>query len=751
MSTTGEKKIRASSQFPERDAGEKKKSLTSSKGGDRQSTLRLLLGSTRFIALFFWLTIILGTLLFVLPYQERTQSPVFLLFISLSVVLLPCYLFFPYERYHPCLFFLLMMSTNALISSLVYLTGGSRSNFFLLYMAVILFSSAYFEALETVLVAAITSAFYFFPFFYESVDFEALKNMAFTVPIFIILTLCGSFIIRKAREQKLEKDTITVLFEEANSKRQEMATLYASSLRLAATLDYHEIADTLIHYTRKLLPAEKIFLVLFEDKGGIEMLETYGISEQEALALITDAESNPILMAAEAVLPVIQNASDVDRRFSSFHRNNPEIGSLLSVPLFVSSRSIGLVCCLSSDINRFHDDHARLLLTLASQTAVSFEKSMLYRATLEDKLRIEAIINSIVDGIIVIDNRANLVLANPTIQKTLQVLPQDYGSPIDRLFARASLPLKFRESDLMTLLAKAIEGGKAERDELVLERDTPLYFQIFCIPLNDLAGNNAGAILLLHDITEWARLDRLKSDFISIVSHELKTPLTSIRGFVKLMKAERVGPITERQKHYLNIVETQTESLTKLINDLLDLSKIESGMIEVNLQPLALRELLEMVTVQMDSIAREKGIELSVQIPEDFPPVLADRDRLGQVIFNLLDNAIKFTESGGEVKIAASTFNGYCLIKISDTGLGIPATDLPYIFDKFYQVESSLTRQRGGTGLGLTISRQLVRAHGGDIWVNSSLGKGTTFFFTLKLCPDISTWKPSSSQRELSI
>ena len=700
------------------------------KGG---TPVRVVLGSTRFIFVIFWLTVFIGALVFVLPrYQDNTDSPFFLIFAGLSIVLFLANYFFPFEGYHPALFVLMMLATDALIAVLVYLTGGSQSNLFLLYMAVIIFSAAYLDLLYTVFIAAATSFVYFTPVLYEEVAAETFKTMTFTVPIFIILTICGHLLIGKARQHASEKDVVTDLLKQADLKRQELSTLYSSSLKLATTLDHREIGDTLIDYAAGLLQAEAAFLLVDVDGPPGELVSAYGIGEREVKGLLASPGDNPVLLAGEAVLPVILNSGDLDPRFRPFAAAHPQVGSLLSVPLFASTRVIGIICCLSPTDGAFGDDSARLLLTLASQAAVAVDKSMLYRSTLEDKLRIEAIINGLDDGIIFIDGQALLVLANPSTQRFLGISADDFGLPIATVLERLRHPWRLKENSLADFLQRVTVHGEMVQDDMVVGEPAPLRFQLSGIPLKDQEGNNAGSILLLHDITELARLDELKSDFISIVSHELRTPLTSIRGFARLMNAERVGPVTEKQRHYLDIVESQAEGLTNLVNDLLDLSKIESGVMEVSLKPLLLQDLLESVIQHLQNISAERGITVVNRLPADLEPVDGDRERLNQVFFNLIGNSLKFTGPGGTVTISAEREDGHCLLSVADTGIGIPPADLDRIFDKFYQVDSSLTRQRGGTGLGLAISRQLITAHGGEIWAASREGEGTTFFVKLR-------------------
>jgi len=698
--------------------------------GGRRGSVRILLSSTRFIASLFWLTIIVATMLFVLPYSNRTQSPAFYGFVLMSIAVFLGHRYFPYEGYRPVAFFVLMLATDALVAVMVYLTGGSKSSLSLLFVIVIIFSAAYFEMLETILITAVTCAIYFAPVSYEAVSFETAKNMAVAVPIYLIIALCGFFVISKAREQEREKKTLTHLFDEADTKRQELSTLYAVSLKFASTLDEKEMLNILLKNARRLVACDAIAIALWQSASLLRIQGEVGFNALEMEQLAAGTDDNPLYVSASAVLPVILKDSEEDSRFEPFLKR---IGytSMIVVPLYASSSVIGVLCCTSGKSNAFNDDAARLLLTLASEAALALEKGYLYRATLEDKTKIEAIINSISDGLMVIDQNARLILANPTISRLLNLGAGDYEADLPGLLEGAEYIIELKDMTYSEMLNRVLGHGENLKIEMTLGSDPPTIFQSFWVPLRDSEGKGSGAVILLHDITYYVELDRMKSDFISIVSHELKTPLTSITGFVRLLAAERVGPITEKQRHYLDIVQKQSESLTQLINDLLDLSRIEEGIIEVRHEPVRLAEVIDGVTQQLDNMAQERKISLKLEIPGDLPDVNGDSDRLGQVFMNLIHNAIKFTQPGGVVKVKAGSLGNECLVKVSDTGIGISSKDLPKIFNKFYQVDSSSTRQQSGTGLGLSISKQLVVAHGGDMWVNSILGKGTTFSLTL--------------------
>lgn len=250
-------------------------------------------------------------------------------------------------------------------------------------------------------------------------------------------------------------------------------------------------------------------------------------------------------------------------------------------------------------------------------------------------------------------------------------------------------------------------------------------------PLHDDAGNIAGALVAFRDVTFEREVERMKNEFVATVSHELRTPLASLLGFSELMLTRTLPE--EKTREFLGIIHRESQRLNTLINDFLDLQRIESGRVSYTLEPLDLAGLVrEMAAL----FANDAQHPLTLDLPEDLPPPLGDRDRIRQVLQNLLSNAVKFSPAGGEIVIAArATGDGGVEVSVSDHGLGIPAEALPKLFGKFYRVDSSDRREIGGTGLGLALCKEIITAHQGRIWVESRLGAGTTFRFTLPVEP----------------
>jgi signal transduction histidine kinase len=254
-------------------------------------------------------------------------------------------------------------------------------------------------------------------------------------------------------------------------------------------------------------------------------------------------------------------------------------------------------------------------------------------------------------------------------------------------------------------------------------------FRLRTTPMRDNTNRLLGAVTLLEDITHLREIDRLKSEFIATASHELRTPLTSVQMGVYLLLEGALGELTDSQNEVLQACRQDCERLDKLMRDLLDLSKIEASESQPQLAPVRARELIATVAEELRPQVETKGLKLRVELSVDLQQVRVDRTQIERVISNLVINALRHTKHG-EIKINAEQRDGNVAVSICDTGSGIPTEYLPHIFDKFVQVPDAPT---GGAGLGLTISKSIVEAHGGQISVQSQIGRGTTFTFTLPL------------------
>ena len=268
------------------------------------------------------------------------------------------------------------------------------------------------------------------------------------------------------------------------------------------------------------------------------------------------------------------------------------------------------------------------------------------------------------------------------------------------------------------------------RHELRLASPLERRLQVNALPLR-LAADEVGVVMVLHDITELRRLEQVRTEFVANVSHELRTPLTAIHGYLETLLA---GALEEgaNARRFLQIVFRHTERLGRLLDDLTDLSNIELGRVSLTLAPTRLDEVVESVLAIIGPKAESGRVRLGRELPSGLPPVLADRDRLAQILINLVDNAVKYTAEGGRVMVGARAVEGGRVeVSVADTGVGIPPADLPRITERFYRADKARSRELGGTGLGLAIVKHLVLAHGGELAIESEPEQGTTVRFTL--------------------
>jgi signal transduction histidine kinase/DNA-binding response OmpR family regulator/PAS domain-containing protein len=288
----------------------------------------------------------------------------------------------------------------------------------------------------------------------------------------------------------------------------------------------------------------------------------------------------------------------------------------------------------------------------------------------------------------------------------------------------------------------AVDGH--EPIELELERNgQQVAVKVGVKAMVDSRGDYIGRAISLRDITSEREMVDMKNEFVSTVSHELRTPLTSIKGYVDLILDGSAGEINEMQQEFLGIVKENSDRLVELINEMLDISRIESGRVHLKIEPINMIEAIQGAVDTFRAVMSQTGRAVTVDYPADLPSVAADRDRVGQVLINLISNALKYSPGGGEVLVSANREGRFVRVSVQDHGLGISKDDMKRLFTKFYRVDSALTREIGGTGLGLSICKNIIELLGGEVAVKSRLGSGSTFSFTLPVAADYLVRTPS--------
>ncbi len=340
-----------------------------------------------------------------------------------------------------------------------------------------------------------------------------------------------------------------------------------------------------------------------------------------------------------------------------------------------------------------------------------------------EKSKIKTIINSMGDGILVCDQDGSIVLTNPAANRMLELSENDlFGKKLSQAGLPAPLAATIENSLTMkekTYTSISEELGPAESKEIYLRAHTA--------PVRDDFGQIIGTVTVLQDIRPLKELDKMKSEFIAMVAHELRAPIATVEQQLTTILNKTVGELTEQQQRLLARAKDRAEGLLVLIKDLLDLSKIDAGRMVQYKEPLALQEVIGHVIDVMKTEAERKQIDLQSSCSHQANVICADRNSMEGVFMNLISNAIKYTPEKGTIRITVGEEHGFVKATVADTGIGIKEEDLPRIFDKFYRVKSAETRQIIGTGLGLSIVKSIVDAHLGSITVESEVGKGTTF------------------------
>ena len=336
--------------------------------------------------------------------------------------------------------------------------------------------------------------------------------------------------------------------------------------------------------------------------------------------------------------------------------------------------------------------------------------------------RIHAILNSMVEGVVAVDKDTRVLSLNPTAEHIFNIPQQN---AVGSIFLEA-----FPNNDIAEVISQVLKKGEFVSKELTLIWPVQKCFQVNASPIFE-SGVVSGCLLVIHDITEIRRLETMRRDFVANVSHELKTPLTSIKGFVETL-LEGALDDKENSVNFLKIINNHANRLNTLINDLLDLSHIESKEIMLKKEKFILAELVDEVMLGFKSQAKKKQVELRPEIPEGIE-IFADKSKIEQVFTNLINNAIKYNKDKGFVRVYCEQSTNEIKILVEDSGSGIPIRDIPRIFERFYRVDKARSRELGGTGLGLSIVKHIVELHSGSVGVESTEGLGSKFFFTIPI------------------
>ncbi|HEX6302714.1 MAG TPA: GAF domain-containing protein [Anaerolineales bacterium] len=548
-------------------------------------------------------------------------------------------------------------------------------------------------------------------------------------------------------EQRVNERTAQLAHE-----HQRIATLLRIITELSASLDLEHVLNRTLQVLNEVARAEQIeCLVWRPGEPSLQRVSQLRSNGSTRSTLQREAKLDRSLAGWVIAnrKPALINDGDADSAWQDFAEIKNQYHSAMGVPLMVGEELVGALLLYHSQGNHFTQDQLELIQATGNQIAVTINNAELYnliRDQAEDlgnmlrtqqieTSRTRAILESVADGVLVTDDANTITLFNDSAEKLLGLDgDQVVGRSLEYftgLFGRAA---RSWMSTIRTWSSEPSEyqPGETYSERIDLENGRVVSVQLAPAYIED---EFLGTVSIFHDITHQVEVDRLKTDFVATVSHELRTPMTSIKGYVDILLMGAAGALGEQQEHFLKIVKENTLRLTVLVNDLLDISRIEANKVKLALQPLDLRSMAEDTLREFRQRAGEdeKPIKLVSTIPSDIARVTGDPDRIRQILTSLLDNAYHYTPESGVITLHAQPVKDQIQVNVIDTGIGIPREEQEHVFERFFRGENSLILETSGTGLGLPIVQQLVNMHGGTIWLESSgiPGEGSTFSFTL--------------------
>lgn len=494
----------------------------------------------------------------------------------------------------------------------------------------------------------------------------------------------------------------------ANVKRRldELEVLAQIGRAVTAMLDLDTILKTVVEAAVKLTQAEEGSLLLLDEQSSeLYMRSSKNFDEEFASTFRLRAQDSLAGQVLATGMPVLLDEGSPQKIKTSYL-----VHSLLYVPLRVRGRTIGVLGVDNRKAGRsLTQEDSTAMSAIADYAAIAIDNARLYQKTEADLRKLETVLTQTEDAVLLVDLENRLLMANGSAC-------QAFG--VDGVLIGRSLVESFDDPSLLELVRAP---GHLPRRSEIQGADG----RIFNAQRTPIPG--VGQAVVMQDITHLKELDRIKSEFVTTVSHDLRSPLTAILGYVELIA--RAGSVNEQQTEFIRRVQVSVEHITALISDLLDLGRIEAGLdsaMEQVLLPILARYAVE----GLRGAAETRGLTLEADLPDDLPLLSGDPIRLRQMIGNLIENAIKYTPDGGCVRVDAYADQDQVILRVWDTGRGIPAADQPYLFDKFYRA-GNVSADTKGTGLGLSIVKSIVDHHHGRVWVESTQGKGSCFSVVL--------------------
>ena len=495
---------------------------------------------------------------------------------------------------------------------------------------------------------------------------------------------------------------------------------------ISQELDIDILLKQILQYSTELLAGQASLIALRDERQGWQMVVTRGFSMDEITNL--DELFDSVRTRQD---PLRKEIPEISKKLRKMMQDADRgVATNVGLPLRTKKEVIGVIFIFRDYASRFSKNDQKLLQNFANQASVAIQNAKLYTQISDEKERMDALLDAVADGILIMNPSKRITRINPTFARI-------WGEHRDCIVGkRHDEIINFYSVDHGMTLENAEAGGWPlssntsfyVEGDLILPDESFLPVGITYAPLKSKDGNLMNIIASVRDISHFRQAEEIKSTFISVVSHELKTPVALIKGYVSTLRREDASWERDVIQDSLEVIEEESDRLAELIDNLLDASRIEAGALAMNATDLSIPRLATHIAEIFEGQSDSHPIE--VVFPKNFPIVLGDENRISQVFKNLISNAIKYSKYGGKIKIDGYVRKQGVVICVSDQGPGISDQDAPRIFDRFYRAESAM-RVHKGAGLGLYLTRAIIEAHNGSIWVDNTYQDGAKICFSL--------------------
>ena len=571
------------------------------------------------------------------------------------------------------------------------------------------------------------------------------QPITLTIGFSLVVLVVFWFEYRQVRAKLFERE------DQMKQRMYELSILRELGERIGYSLNVKKIVDIISGSIGNLLPYSTVAYMLPTEEGRL----TFNIILNQSVSkdFIKDVRSR-MVKSASAVFSKKYDNQDVEESVSgvlSDPLSKQKVQSYFNIPIVINEKPAGIFTVSSTEEGLYKtSEDVEILFTIMNQASEAVSK--LEQVLEIEKGKLNAMVSSMGDGVLMVDTKDSMIVVNP---KTKSLLGIEVKEPtIFEVFDAIS-----KNFDLHSKMKESLE-----QDKEIIESDIQIgetFLQILISPVKDKKGEPLGTVVLFHDITKEKELEKMREDFTSMMVHELRSPLTGIRSIANLLRKDSVKSEKVKYEEFIGLITQNSSSMLDLVNDLLDVAKLESGKFEIFKNPASLADVIKTRVESLSTLAQDNGISINQSVAPEVPAEFVfDDNKIGQVLNNLLSNAIKFTDKGGTITVSAFickeaediaklaagrdlgwpglTRGAVCpansvVISVTDSGVGIPKAEIPKLFNKFQQLSTARKSEKKGTGLGLVIIKGVVEAHGGSTGVFSEEGKGSTFYFTLPL------------------